>query len=371
MDLPKNNLLFILGYLGFLSLIYQSRYVGIDSKIEYGDITGKFIQSLSIFISAPYLTLFYPKIYSINAPKNSKKIIIYTFLLVIMAIALNVRGFIFGGVFNLILIMILYMALGNLKFNFGMKHFIILIALIPVFSLATDLVFSMAVAREFRKDNSPVEMVVETLDILSDRDRLNHLKKLSLDTVFSDYSEDYTGNVMIDRLLSVKFSDLTITEVIKMPSDNVREVVEFSRNKIFSTLPTPILRIIGSNIDKNENTYSMGDFLRYGSGGFLSQSFLTGSNVAHALILFGNLFFLILIPYFVIVMVVIHSFEINIRGTFFISPLILMNLNFLLNFFNSDSLVDGMQFITRGLFQYGLIYFIIFLFYKKMSINNS
>ena len=371
LKMPKKSMLFFLGYLGLFSLLYQAQFVGTTSKIEYGDVSGKFIQSLTIFVSAPYLVLFYSKLnpYLYYSKKNTTYLIIYSIILIGLAIALNFRGMIFTGIFNLLVVFGLYFSAGMLDFKITKLKVFLCVLAIPIISISSDFVFAMAIARENRGVNSPVQMFVDTIDIFLDRDQLKYLEKVSQQVIESEYSEIYIGNSMIDRLLSVKFVDITTSHISDISEANTLEIINATQLKIAALIPTQFLLFFGGYIDKNDTFFSIGDFIRYASGDYFSPSFLTGSNVAHAIILLGYLSFLLLIPFFIFTMIFINAFQGNSPSGIVVSPIILINIMYVFNYFVSDSLIDGIQFMFRALPQFSIMYFILFSLIAKVNKN--
>ena len=368
---PSINQLWIMGFIGIISLYLQLRYVGSTSEgIAFGDVGGKFLQGLIFFVNAPFLLLIYNKIYLTKkaSRNNFIYILFYLLLLLIIAVAVNARYFLIVGVTNVALMFFVYLLSGQItlqkKSVFNLSFIFIIFLLI--FPIISDLSTSMVVARNDRGTANASEMIEQTLYIFNNNEVLNDYRENELELSKLGGTELYIKNPLLNRFISTKYLDRTISYVDAYISQGNNSFISITTDKILSFLPSPILKMLG--VDKNDIfEYSFGDRFYFLESGMLITGMKTGSNVAHAMALFGKFLFpIFLIPFFLLIFFAISVFESANKVRYLLCPAIILQLYPIYTLFISDSLADAFVLILRLIPQTLLFYWIVLKLTKNI-----
>jgi len=364
-SLVKVRQLWIMGIIGFFALIMQLKYVGTTESVEYGDVGGKFIQGFIYFVNIPFIIVIYKytfKDYKVNK-YNNYFLILYFILLLITALSLNGRYFIFAGITNIMLLSFLYMYSGVIRVTKTVlkKAALLFTAILIVSPIFSDLAYAMVIARLNRDVADISQMISTTLAIYGDKAQIANMKELEvLEAKVGGYSEAYIDNPMLNRFISTKYADNIFRINAAKVDANKDLITDFSFNKITSFFPTPIVRLF-SNVDKNDVLiFSIGDLFYSIEFGPLSPSLRVGSTVAHSFQLFGILYLIILIPVVTLLLLIVDSLELITDDLVIVATPLLCGLTVEYFMFCGDGLHDLMGLIVRYIPQAILLYFFIF-----------
>lgn len=360
---PTNLQLWFMGFLGAFSVWYTA-----TSDIVYGDVSGKFIFALSPLTYSPLLI---PFINKLNGDNTSKKdfifITIFFVSLVLIGVVRNSRGVFVTGAFNIIFVWLIMFVFGF--YTFKKKFFLYVMILFPflfvLISAISDLAIAMVLARSQREDVKGIDLLLLTLQYLIDHNEVIAYK-MGLNNVFyNEYNEIYISNPLGARLVTIKFDDNMFFYGDILSLNDASRVAQITMEKIIALIPTPILNIIGYDLNKENIQYSMGDYIYYLSSNSGLGGFKLGSITVHGLILFGPLFFIVFVP-------VLSFFVYSISDSFYffdkyertvVSPIFLLMIFSFYSVFNGDSLINIITFFVRTLPQIVFIYiFISFCF---------
>jgi hypothetical protein len=366
---PSAGSLWAMSVLGLASFALSS-HEGIAARIAAG---------FNFFAWAPFLLPLYMREIGpsyCNGPRNKILLAGYTFLVVLMGIALNVRVVMFIGVVTVALIYLLIgmrseapMKQKYLK-QMGVVALIMLALAVPLSDLAT----SMAIARGARGHVSPVEMIKRTLSVWRRPGLIaEYRRERSAVSRFAAYDEHYIANPLLARFVETKFHDnafhfagaLTTEE----SKDQLRKV---TMDAIWAALPTPVLKFLHIGVDKDDLNYSMGDYLAYLSRGLPLGGRKTGSMFAQGQAVLGPLFPILYGALCVFVFGLMDLLTLRgAGGRVELSALAMMNLwIFFYRGITADALSNLFVFIFRDFAQTVVIYVIIFAIVRLMLGNR-
>jgi hypothetical protein len=366
---PSAGSLWAMSVLGLASFAL-SGHEGIAARIAAG---------FNFFAWAPFLLPLYMREIGpsyCNAARNKILLAGYTFLVVLMGIALNVRVVMFIGVVTVALI---YLLIGMRSDAPMKKKYLKQIGIVALIMLAlavplSDLATSMAIARGARGHVSPVEMIKRTLSVWRRPGLIaEYRRERSAVSRFAAYDEHYIANPLLARFVETKFHDnafhfagaLTTEE----SKDQLRKV---TMDAIWAALPTPVLRFLHIGVDKDDLNYSMGDYLAYLSRGLPLGGRKTGSMFAQGQAVLGPLFPILYGALCVFVFGLMDLLTLRGAGRRVeLSALAMMNLwIFFYRGITADALSNLFVFIFRDFAQTVVIYVIVFAIVRLMLGNR-
>jgi hypothetical protein len=174
---------------------------------------------------------------------------------------------------------------------------------------------AMRVARAGRSTASPWELVQETWTVLtSHREELESLRASM--SQGEDKSEAwYVTSPVFSRLVTTHFQDKALAIGYTLSSKEAELIRSIEIERVWATLPNPLLRILDIQVDKNEvNSYAMGAWMEsfsgmkeesrtgnFSAGGFIGDGYaafgwgylLPFGGVALVLFIFGDSLYLI------------------------------------------------------------------------------
>jgi len=217
----------------------------------------------------------------------------------------------------------------------------------------------MVMVRNQRKDVVGVELIKLTFATFRDRKAVTEFKESKKDFAIFDYNETYISNPIFARLITTKFHDNAIYYAGFLNQNQTNSVRRTSESKIVALLPTPLIKLLGLDIEKKGLEFSMGDYIYYLVSGRGLGGYRTGSPVAHGLVLFGPLFYVIMFFVALVAYSIADSFFFETGAKTIFSPLILILIYNLFSLFNGDSAVDLFSFFLRTLPQNILFYILL------------
>jgi hypothetical protein len=284
---PAAGSLWVMGCVG-LGAIFFSRSEGIIGKVASG---------FAFLTWAPFLVIFYlsdrGESYC-NSKLNKVLLVGYVGAIGILGMALNTRAVIFVGAVTIALLF-LFTGMRSIApvtsralFRLAAVAVVMLVISIP----ASDLVASMAIARQWRGKVSATEMIKTTLYIWGKPGLIAaaraHGEAAGL---YAAYDERYVANPLLNRLVNTKYFDNALHFGGKLSSAVAQERVrDISTKFAWAGLPTPVLGRLGIEVSKDDLAYSMGDYMAYLSRGLPLGGHRIGSMFAQGIVLFGPLF---------------------------------------------------------------------------------
>jgi hypothetical protein len=356
---PPLSALWFMGFIGLLSFPISARE-GLAARIGAG---------FNFLTWAPFLLpLFLREIgpaYG-KARRNYLLLAIYTGVVVVLGIALNVRVIMFIGVAT---IGLLYLLIGMRSNAPLTRKAVVRVGVLAVILAAmsvplSDLATSMAIARGARGKISPAQMVKKTISVWR-RPALiaEYRRETSAVSRFAAYDEHYIANPLLARFVETKFHDNALHFASRLTTESAKaHLRQVTVADTWAVLPTPLLKLLGIGVDKEDLNYSMGDYLAYLSRGVRLGGRKTGSMFAQGIAIMGPLFpilyaFICLFLYKLMDLLTVRTRS----GMAHLSALAMMNLwTFFYRGITAEALSNVFVFLLRGFGQTVLIYVVIF-----------
>jgi len=374
----SDNMLWAFGGVGLVIRLYLMSY-----NVQFGDVIGKTLSGFTFFQYAPLL-LFFPSLYKLkvcnNISVNNRWALLYFIFLIILSLATNSRYAIlepFGTIVLLFLLSYLQTPY-NFRQDFDKKYIIcgciLVIFLVPFVS---DISLAMLANRGIRGEVNKVELFKKTIDTYLDQNKMDNLRRMkdikerkereSLPIYSETWSETYVRNFALNRYCNLKVSDNTLYHAEKVGFANKQMQNDFWK-EIVALLPTPILKQIGVDYDKNK-VYSRGDKLKAMSANRSPfASYLVTSHLADGLVTFGYFYFPIEFILFFIRFLFLDTFLIKYEGRVYYSIFGLITIfSFLAMFRNAGGCCDSLPYLLRGYWQDVILFIIGFFLLRKIS----
>jgi hypothetical protein len=174
--------------------------------------------------------------------------------------------------------------------------------------------------------------------------------------------ENYTGNMVLNRFLGIKYLDKTLIETSSYSLVEKKKFQDFSIKKMLSFLPQNFISFFNSDYRKSDYALSIGSYIErsigvnYGGGAYAKGSFIT-----ELLLLTDSyiLSFFIMVIIFYISLKIIISFQILKDKEIIYSPLIMIMGSDIIYLVSSGGLLFFINQIIRTPIQIILIYYLI------------
>ena len=368
--------------MGFLGLVARLQQMVVANQVEFGDVGSKFIAGFTYFQYAPILILF-PSLSGFRVGKLENKFVLaYSAFIFVLSFATNSREAMIYPIFTIVLLGFLYVT----KYKISIYHFIspvkiVIVGVVIIFGLSfiSDVSLAMLATRSVRSDVSRKELFQKTLQTLQDKQLMDQLRNISLESKSSvssyseGWNENYLDNFMLNRYGNLRVSDQTIYYANKIGFGNSKMQESFY-NKILALFPSPLFSIFGIELDKSEILYSPGDMLySLGGGKNALGGFRVTSLVADGLTNFGFWCFPILAILLFFSFKLFNCFIIYKHGKIVYSTLGLITIfSFIGIFRNSIGCNNIVGFLLRSfwqqIFTYGVM---IWLIQKIINFKKS
>jgi len=372
---PSNRQIWIMGFLGLLSMFYVYFVSRIDENGEGGN---KLLQGLMPF---SYLPFFLPLKNLIDPSyKYDKKklyqLVLYTILLFVVSLGRNSRSSFMLGFTTIGLGYFLGLMLG--KFNYKILTPKSIVISIAIFWIVTgplsDLGIAMVVERTHRGEVSSGELLVRTIATFQDKEALRNYKLAATEKIKNtDWDERYFDNIFLSRFCNLKYNDASLEQAHKLGKiDPLMQ--KYAMDKVLATFPQPVLTFLNIDIDKQAiSVGSFGDYLFYRASGTAFGGFRTGQFAGVGLASFGWWYLLILgvgmgIIYF------LHDLFLVYKKDSFNSYISLAGLTAITSTFmflslssNSQSVTNLFSYILRGWLQLVILYLAVYFIARKID----
>lgn len=280
--------------------------VGVDVLCIFvpSEEINKILQTMSFFRYAP-LCLVFPSLCGFKTT-NHKRVYLYLLILTLLSLTKGSREVL---LFPICTYIILY-CLNKLRSNEPIintrrdKNKLKIIILIPIILLSISLFnrisLAMLLARDvvFSETSTASDVVESTItNMFNDKEILETENKMfnmeEGDDTFSldEWNEQYISNSFLNRYCNLRLTDQTLVRAKTIGFNNPVMLDNFIlTNSTF--LPTPILKMLGINVNKQDFDYSRGDLLfALSRKGSIFRSNVVTSHVADGLATFGLMYF--------------------------------------------------------------------------------
>lgn len=381
---PTESQLWLMGLLGIAAAYYVffTTPTAEEGREVAGEASDKFMQGLLPFQYAPFFLpfgrLFGGK--EVNMRRVLPMLLVYTLILFAVSVGRNSTGAFMFGFTAVAFGYALGLLLGIYKAKiFSIRNFVIvgLFGWLLVGPMA-DLRTAMVLVREQRTEVPAMELLELTLDAFQDKEAIRE-RRLFDATREEEWDERYLDNVFTARFGNIKFNDINLVQAFKVRAHDP-DMINFSRDYLLGGLPTPFLKALNIDVDK-ETVYSLsiGDFLYLAAGGYGTVGgFRTGHFAGTGIATFGWWYLLILgigiIPVFYLFdkFYMLRTESSPLTGerekTFLFSFCGLLALTTIFLYFVAlQSVIQIGTFLYRGWIQLALLYFLMFHFTRIFS----
>ncbi|WP_224999696.1 hypothetical protein [Cesiribacter sp. SM1] len=377
---PTNLQLWIMGFMGLAAMFYVYFYSpSVGHQISgAGD---KFVQGLITFSYAPFFIPF-SKLYGkheVNLKKVVPLLIIFTILLFIVSLGRNSRGAFMLGFTSVGFTFILALLLGKIRTRLFTARNLALAALGLWFFTGplADLATAMVIVRGQRDEIGRTELISLTLEAFQDKESIRRYRLEGI-TQEREWDEQYMDNMFLARFSNIKYIDASLVEASKI-NEQDPSLFNFSIDRLFASLPLPVLNVFGINVDKESViSYSFGDYLHYkaGSGAVVLGGYKTGHFAGTGMAAFGLWYLLILGVGMLGSFYVFDKLRLVKQATGTVAgkgkePVFsfcgLLVLSSVFMFLPAESVTEPFEFLIRGSIQMLLLYFLVFHLTRFLS----
>jgi hypothetical protein len=372
---PRPLQFWIMGIVGFVCSLYTAAgsYVSKDAEVGFME---KFLSGFAPYTYAPYLLLAYPLMGKASSSKVGRIItllILYSVLVCGAGLARNSRAAMVLGFASVGLSLLLGAWLGKISLQ-GLKPRVIVISAVVgylVLSQLTTLAKAMVVARGERDKVTPLELVMNTLEIYNDPKALSDYEKIMEKE--SDWDDIYIDNLFFTRLGNLRWADKTLNAVSRFSPEQFAEVASSEIDKVWCQLPVPILKLLHLEIDKvATQNCSGGDTILIVTGDKNALGGMsTGSLVAILYSIFGWFYPLWMALTAIIVFILVDSYVVNNRSGFSLESEMIFSAVVMISMYPTTFMMTSaatgceaystvLGFIIRGYLQMGLLYMVLY-----------
>lgn len=371
---PSNLIIWMTGMMGLgFSFYYYFVYGGWEN---YGQQSlwltlGQF---LVMFIWMPVVIPFY-KVRNINGILSNKTrvlLILYSVLVIFIAIVSNWRTILFSGIATFVAMYFIGYLHGHYTLRKLLTFKKLLILFLSIFLISgpvMDLALAMLITRQTRYSTNSEDFLQETLRTFQNKKILENLKD-EIKTVDNKtyltnrWDEKYLENFFLNRFVNLKISDNSIyyANQIGYANENMQQVLW---DQIISFVPGFIAQILSiesnaanepiqSSITDNLYSLAIHDSTVKGSG-------VIGSMPGVGLSLFGFWYLIIIIPIFIIIFAMFDSFALLSNGKVIFSYFFFTIIVIAFNFFNDRHVFNfELKWIFRRYLESIILFLIIF-----------
>lgn len=377
---PSNRQIWITGILGLIFSFYIYFIFGQwqSERSERGFV----FYVANIFQAYIWMPLIIPfsKYRFENVSENiysKNKLILYSFLVFVVAITSNMRTILFSGVLLIVFLFLVGVVYGFYSIKKYLKPKKIGLAII-VFLLASgplvDLAYTMVIVRQDRVEMSASDFLEKTISVYQDKERINKAKQIGSSIInksafkINTWNEEYLNNIVLNRFVNLKISDNCLYHARNVGYNNPQMQEELF-NQIVAFTPNILLNVFNVDSSKKLETssYSITDYL-YSlsiSDPNVRGSAIIGSIPGLGMAFFGFWYLVIIIPIFIIIFFMFDSFVKIHKGKIIFSYFFFVMLLMIANYFNDRHVfVFEIRYIFRTYAENIIIFIIIMKFVR-------
>lgn len=367
----------VIWWLAFVGLF--SRIVTYSvGEIEYGDVSNKFLIGLTYLMYSPAILLI-PDLFYANHIVNRSSIFIWGYLIVIFLIGIssNSREGMIAPIALLSLLYFLWFCKSGKMWKFyvsPLKITVIGVIGYLLIGVLGDFSIAMLYNRNIRSEVSKTELFQRTWDTFQNEALMSSLKNAGeqlanqkkLKTYDHGWDETYVDNFMLNRYCNIRITDQTLYYALKLDEQGKKIMQKDFLDRIWLILPTPILRLLGSDLNKNNYEFSRGDLL-YATATKTSvfAGYRVTSHLGDGIATFGYFYYVIQFVLWLLVFKLLNTFVYYTKLGIVYSLYGLIGLfTFIGMFRNANGCSSDIGYLIRGYWQ-GVVTFLIVSFIVK------
>lgn len=328
---------------------------------------------------APIL-LFFPDLYDSESKRNLRRPFVwaYTIIVFLMSFGTNSRYALLTpfGIFAILY----FLSVCKSKMTFGEiahpKRVIALVLIVFVGLSTVDKVSNaMLQVRNIRDDVSFTELLSLTIDTIMSGD----IKEIEVYDILetkeaskysSGWTEEYLDNFMLNRYANMRISDETLYLASRLDDNQIEKMRSDFYDRIIITFPNPVIKMLGSDLDKDDYISSRGDLLNYYAGNGSSYTLgnlIVTSNLADGLIQFGFVYFAIQFFLWLITFRLLDSMCYRCDGETYYSLFGLISVFTILGMFrNANGCLEDISYIIRYFWQDAFLFVLVFFLARSI-----
>ena len=327
---PSGFELWLLGFIGLASVALTG--TDYESGVSFGmaGAGAKLIRAFGFLKYAPFLIPFRDALSGFPARTRLTLLPLgaYFVALVVISFATNSRSTFADAIPTIGVSMLLATGLGRIDWKRVPPGQLLAFALAAGLGslLLSRVALAMVVVRDYRSTVDVGMLINMTFEALFNSEWLAAAKsKMDSAITVGDYSETYVDSRFFARFLLTKFHDNIVYYFSLMGPDQISSYQQFMIDRLWGTLPEPLLRLLGVDIDKQDLVISNGDFVIYLVDGWGLGGFKTGSMMGEVFGVFRWAFPLVLAAAALAVFVVYDAFVTSTpAGRLAVAPLVLL-----------------------------------------------
>ena len=378
---PSNTIIWITSIIALLFSFYFYLVYGAWEKYTEKNILITIGQSLTIFLWMPVIIPFY-KIRNIEFKLTTKTkyfIILYSLLVVAVAIASNWRTILYSGIIIFISMYLIGTLYGYYRFKNNLSSSKIIGIAISIYIFLgpiMDLGVAMVITRQTRYSTNSSDFLQNTLDIYNDKEQLHKFREIITNNGNSHFSinrwdEDYLDNYFFNRYCNLKISDNCIYYADKIGHSNPK-MQDVLVDQMSSYVPSVIANSVGieSKTRKEEYQSSITDNL-YSLAihdTSVKGSAIIGSMPGVGLSIFGYWYLLVIIPIFLLIFMMFDSFAYVANNRVYFSYYFFTLIVIVFNFFNDRHVYNfELRWILRNYVESIILFLLLFTILRKIE----
>ena len=346
-----------------INFFYFLAFIGVLSKFSYYDFSSTLqeqtfsdqplyrdiLKGFRYFIFMPAVIVYYK--YLTNTEKNFKINYFYIFILYgsifLYSLSINNRSLFFDSLLLLILIFLLIFFLDKLIIqNISFKFIILIILFFPSINFIEKISKNFLIERSAYKDRTITENIKSFGTLLfSNKNHDNYIENLNY------FDKNYYSMSGFNRINILLIHDNFNNIEKNISQTKLKTLKNIQSNKLLTIIPKPIINIFNDKYDKSLwNSFSISSYL-YGDVilGETTGRLKVGSALFTLKIIFGSIYFIILLIFFIPFFLLFDSFY-NFENKSFSPFIILLFYSTsigLFNFVAASEITVAIHFIFR------------------------
>lgn len=366
---PSDGELWVFGAIGCFSVLLTGTDFESDASFGMASAGEKMIRAFGFLKFAPFLIPFRDALSGQPARTRAPVGALGLFFLglVVISFATNSRSTFADAIPTVGICLLISTAIGRSQLKRVPMGRLVAFGVIAVLAgvMLSRVALAMVVVRDYRHESDVGTLVRMTIEALFNNEWLEAAKaKMDTAVTVANYSEDYVNSRFLARFLLTKFHDNILYYFSLMGPDQIASYKGFMFDRFAATLPDPLLRLVGLDIDKSDLIVSNGDYIIYLVDGWGLGGFKTGSMMGEIFGVWGWAYPLVLVGCAWMLSVVYDAFVIpGFQGRLCFSPLMLLLIWNLVGTtaafgFGTETVTSIPAQILRGMPQTVLIYLI-------------
>ena len=265
---PTDKQMWVMGGVGFVAFAFLTSLQGGDGgKIENLGFVGQLCGVLKLFSTLPFILLF-KDLYGGDSSREPNKFLLICFfcLYVVLGLATGKRASALAPMLTMIGCFFVPVFTKNKNVFSSFNLSLIVIVVFFVMGPGANIAMSMAIGRDNSGQTNSSDTFDNIMKVYQDKERLHRLYQMSIssrDNMGNNiygWSEYYVDNILLDRFCNIRVCDATLFYANRLGFDNPK-MHEYMTNRLIFLLPSPVIKILGLQVNKFDNKYSPGDLL--------------------------------------------------------------------------------------------------------------